>query len=169
MKAAPARPRLSITTAAAAICAGGVMATVPASYAAPPRWTPPLRPLAVARGYDPPAHDWLPGHRGVDLRAHLGQQVHSAGPGRVTFAASLAGRGVVVVDHGALRTTYEPVAARVHRGDHVERGQPVGVIAAGSGHCGSGNCLHFGVKLGSSYIDPRFLLSGYISVLRPVG
>lgn len=159
---------MRITAASAAICAVGVMTAATAAYSAPPRWRPPLRPLAIVGGYDPPAHDWLPGHRGVDLRAHVGQQVHSAGSGRITFAATLAGRGVVVVDHGALRTTYEPVHAVVHRGDRVDSGQQVGVIATGSGHCGAGNCLHFGVKLGSAYIDPRFLLSGYISVLRPV-
>ena len=34
-------------------------------------------------------------------------------PGRVSFAGRVAGKPVVVVDHGATRTTYEPVLALV--------------------------------------------------------
>ena len=40
----------------------------------------------------------------------------SALAGRVSFAGRIAGRGVVVVGHGATRTTYEPVAAEVSVG-----------------------------------------------------
>ncbi len=73
----------------------------------------PLEPTPrVVQAFDPPDTPWGAGHRGVDLAGTLGQVVHTALAGRVTFAATLAGRGVVVVDHGATRTTYEPVAAR---------------------------------------------------------
>ena len=51
------------------------------------------------------------GTRGNPCTASLG--------GTVTFAAPLAGRGVVVVDHGGVRTTYEPVGASVEVGDQV--------------------------------------------------
>ena len=77
------------------------------------RWRAPVSPVAVVRHFDPPAHRWLPGHRGVDLRTTVGAAVRAAGSGRVTFAGTLAGRGVVTVDHGTLRTTYEPVEALV--------------------------------------------------------
>ena len=77
----------------------------------------PLDPRpAVARGFEPPASRWGAGHRGVDLAGRPGQPVRAALPGRVTFAGTLAGRGVVVVDHGSTRTTYEPVAAGGRRG-----------------------------------------------------
>ena len=72
----------------------------------------PLLPAPeVVAGFDPPATRWGAGHRGVDLAGAPGQPVRAALAGTVTFAGSLAGRGVVVVDHGATRTTYEPVDA----------------------------------------------------------
>jgi murein DD-endopeptidase MepM/ murein hydrolase activator NlpD len=102
-------------------------------------------PLVIIGAYDPPAHDWLAGHRGVDLRTRLGQPVRAAGAGKVAFAGAIAGRGVVVVDHGELRTTYEPVRAGVRRGERVAEGERIGVIAAGSGHCGDGHsCISTG-------------------------
>ena len=83
----------------------------------------PLRPEPeVVEGFDPPDDPWGAGHRGVDLLGAPGQQVHAALPGRVSFAGMLAGRGVVVVDHGDTRTTYEPVAAGVAVGDAVAAG-----------------------------------------------
>ncbi len=75
----------------------------PATFAdADPVGVWPLQPEPeVARGFDPPDVVWGAGHRGVDLVGSPGQAVHSALPGTVTFAGMLAGRGVVVVDHGA--------------------------------------------------------------------
>jgi murein DD-endopeptidase MepM/ murein hydrolase activator NlpD len=131
------------------------------------RWSPPVWPVSVQRGFANPEHDWLPGHRGIDLRTTPGTEVRSAGDGRVTFAARLAGRGVVVVDHGTLRTTYEPVAAAVRAGARVRRGDVLGAVAPGSGHCGSGSCLHLGLRRGAAYLDPRLLLGGRRAVLRP--
>jgi murein DD-endopeptidase MepM/ murein hydrolase activator NlpD len=71
----------------------------------------------------------------------------------VTFAGRLAGRGVVVVDHGGVRTTYEPVAATVPVGTRVTVGQTVGRLTAG-GHCGTSACLHWGLRQGQDYLDP---------------
>lgn len=132
------------------------------------RWRSPVSPLKVERPFDPPAQDWLPGHRGVDLAAHVGQEVRAAGGGRVTFAAELAGRGVVVVDHGAVRTTYQPVEATVAVGERVRTGEPIGVIALGSGHCESGGCLHLGLRRGETYLNPLLILVGGIALLRPL-
>ena len=36
------------------------------------RWRPPITPVTVVRRFDPPVQRWLPGHRGVDLRATQG-------------------------------------------------------------------------------------------------
>jgi murein DD-endopeptidase MepM/ murein hydrolase activator NlpD len=100
---------------------------------------------------------WSPGHRGVDLAGASAQRVVSAGAGTVTFAGVVAGRGVVVVGHaGGLRTTYEPVTAKVRAGDAVAAGAPLGVLAAGS-HCPA-TCLHWGALRGEVYLDPLNLL-----------
>lgn len=134
---------------------------------AAPLWRPPLVPTIVLRAFSPPTHDWLPGHRGVDLRARVGQPVRAAGSGTVRHAGTLAGRGVVVVDHGTVRTTYEPVQAEVARGARVSAGDRLGIVARGSGHCGSGRCLHLGLRRGRTYLDPLLLWGSRAARLRP--
>lgn len=139
-----------------------------ASYAA--RWGPPLvGRLRVVRGFDPPPVPWLPGHRGVDLAAVPGDAVLAAGAGTVTYAGPLAGRGVVTVTHGVLRTTYEPVSAVVAVGDEVSRGERIGVLATGTSHCGGiPPCLHWGLRRGTIYLDPLLLLGLGHPVLLPI-
>jgi hypothetical protein len=84
----------------------------------------PVVPPQVVRRVDLPSEPWLPGHRGVDLAAPPGAEVHATGAGTVTFAGLVAGRGVVSVTHpGGLRSTYEPVTATVRTGDVVSAGQ----------------------------------------------
>jgi murein DD-endopeptidase MepM/ murein hydrolase activator NlpD len=121
----------------------------------------PLQPRpAVVRAFDPPDVPFGSGHRGVDLLGSPGQQVHSALSGRVTYAGRLAGRGVVVVDHGNTRTTYEPVRASVHVGDLVLSGQPLGVLEPFASHCSPRACLHWGWIRGDTYLDPLLLVGG---------
>jgi murein DD-endopeptidase MepM/ murein hydrolase activator NlpD len=117
---------------------------------------PPL-PGPVVRGFDPPDQPWLAGHRGVDLLGTVGAAVVAAMAGRVVYAGTLAGRGVVVVSHGALRTTYLPVSPAVAVGAQVGAGQVVGRLTGGHG-CPGGSCLHWGLKRGGTYLDPLSLL-----------
>lgn len=115
------------------------------------------RPDVVAR-FDPPASTWGAGHRGVDLLGRPGQVVRAAATGTITFAGPLAGRGVVVVDHGETRTTYEPVRATVHVGDRVAEGQPIGRLEVPMSHCFPRACLHWGLLRGDIYLDPLTLV-----------
>jgi hypothetical protein len=128
-----------------------------AGPAAAGTWVPPV-PVAVADRFDPPAQPWLAGHRGVDLLADAGTVVRATGAGQVGFAGPLAGRGVVVVVHGALRTTYEPVTATVSVGDAVAAGEPIGVLEPAVVHCDGRACLHWGLLRGTTYLDPLALL-----------
>ena len=133
-------------------------------------WVAPVAgPVVVLRGFDPPSEPWLPGHRGVDLDAAVGDPVLAAGQGTVTWAAPIAGRGVVVVEHeDGRRTTYEPVDPSVTFGDAVAAGDPVGVLAAGTGHCGGvPSCLHWGLRRDEDYLDPMALLRHSRPVLLP--
>lgn len=134
------------------------LATLPApAHADGAVW--PLRPRpAIAHGFDPPATRWGAGHRGVDLRGHPGQTVHAALGGTISFAGSIAGKGVVVVNHGRLRTTYEPVAASVRVGQHVSTGQPIGTLRLAPSHCFPGACLHWGLLRGETYLNPLTLV-----------
>ncbi len=119
----------------------------------------PLHPDPEVRaGFVRPPAPWAPGHRGVDLASRAGQRVRSALAGRVAFAGRIAGRGVVVVDHGALRTTYEPVEAAVRVGELVDPGQSLGTIELFGSHCWPQWCLHWGLIEGTTYLDPLGLL-----------
>lgn len=124
-------------------------------------WSWPLPPPhLVLRGFAPPAHAWLAGHRGVDLAAGVGEQVTSAGAGTVAFAGRVGGVGVVAVRHAdGLETTYEPVTPTVARGRRVAVGAVIGRVAP-SDHCGSRACLHWGLRRGAGYLDPLSLVGG---------
>ena len=113
----------------------------------------------VTRGFAPPPQRWLPGHRGVDLAGAPGEHVLAAGAGVVAFAGTVAGLGVVSVDHpGGLRTTYEPVVAALHAGQPVGRGAVLGTLLPGHPGCPVPACLHWGLRAGDTYLDPRSLL-----------
>ena len=144
-----------------------------AALAWPPGATPdpvgvwPLQPEPeVVRPFDPPDSPYGAGHRGVDLLGAVGQPVLAALPGTVTYAGSLAGRGVVVVDHGATRTTYEPVAATVAVGAAVGAGGPLGTLELPGSHCFPRACLHWGWIQGETYLDPlRLVGAGPVRLL----
>lgn len=131
----------------------------PAAARAAPAWVWPLPgPHVVSRPFAPGPTPYSPGHRGVDLPAAVGTTVSAAGAGRVSYAGLLAGRGVVVVVHGALRTTYEPVAALVSTGAAVGAGQALGTLEAGHAGCPVAACLHWGLLRGDVYLDPVSLV-----------
>lgn len=131
----------------------------------------PLQPVPeVVHRFDPPAQPWAPGHRGVDLAGTVAQGVRTALPGRIGFAGRIAGKGVVVVDHGDTRTTYEPVAAQVRVGDVVSAGDRVGLLEVAGSHCFPRACLHWGWIRGEEYLDPLLLVgAGPIRLYPPAG
>ncbi len=124
-------------------------------------WPVGQRPLVV-RGWEPPTAEYGRGHRGVDLAAPAGAPVRAVAPGRVSFAGRVAGRGVVAVEltgtgEPPLRTTYEPVRARVKKGDKVAAGDVLGTLEPTASHCPS-SCLHWGLLRADVYLDPLSLL-----------
>jgi murein DD-endopeptidase MepM/ murein hydrolase activator NlpD len=122
----------------------------------------PLRPRPrVVAGFRAPASRYGAGHRGVDLAGRAGELVRTSLTGRVAYAGRLAGRGVVVVDHGDRRTTYEPVAATVHVGDRLAAGAVIGRLELFGSHCFPRACLHWGLIEGRDrYLDPLTLVGG---------
>jgi len=144
---------------------------VAASATPAARWTAPLAgPLDVTRPFEGPSGPYAAGHRGVDLGGVPGSAVLAAGDGVVVFAGMVAGRPVVSIDHaGGLRTTYEPVDATVAAGQPVERGSPIGALVAGHADCPRAACVHWGLRRGSTYLDPMLLLRAVRVRLLPLG
>lgn len=149
-----------------AVCASTVLAASPARAAN--GWVWPVRPPHVVHTFDSPESRWGAGHRGIDIAARPGAGVHAVRAGTVTFADVLAGRGVVVVDHGALRSTYEPVRGVVRVGEHVGAGDLIGRLGTRQSHCGVRACLHLGILRGEEYLDPLRLLPALRVRLKPV-
>ncbi|MGA8256566.1 MAG: M23 family metallopeptidase [Nocardioides sp.] len=139
--------------------------------AVPPHEDPigtwPLRPdPEVIEHFDPPTSPYAAGHRGVDLLGADGQPVHAALPGRVTYAGPLAGIGVIVIEHGSTRTTYQPIDASVAVGDDVTAGARVGTLDRVGSHCPPRPCLHWGWIDGETYLDPlRLVGAGPVRLL----
>ena len=133
----------------------------PATAETEPKGVWPLAPRPeVVHGFDPPAVSWAAGHRGVDLQGSIGQPVRAALAGRVSFAGRIAGVGVVVVDHGATRTTYQPVSATARVGREVAAGATIGTLEWFGTHCLPSTCLHWGLLEGERYLDPLSLVGG---------
>ncbi len=175
--AAPATP----TGQAALTPQGGVAGSEPTDRGETPQlrfgWPLPGFPTVV-RAFRPPAFRYGPGHRGVDLAATAGAPVLAAGAGTVVFAGTVAGRGVVSVDHsagdhsGGLRTTYEPVSPTVTAGDRVLRGERIGTVQPGHPGCPVAACLHWGAlrapEHDRDYLDPLQLLAAIRVRLLPI-
>ena len=97
--------------------------------------------------------------------------VRAAGDGEVAFVGVVAGTPVVSIAHpNGLRTTYQPVDARVALGEQVSEGQTIGTLARTTSqfareHSG----LHWGALTGpDAYIDPLTLLDAPRIRLKPL-
>jgi murein DD-endopeptidase MepM/ murein hydrolase activator NlpD len=130
------------------------------------------RPGDSASLFDAPDTPYGAGHRGMDIPGLAGSDVSAVAAGVVTFAGTVAGIGVVTIDHGSERSTYQPVSASVEKGDRVETGDTVGTLQAGPGHCAT-PCLHLG-RIGDEsddYLDPldRLRVRSNVRLVEPDG
>lgn len=126
---------------------------------------PTSKDATVLRAADIPDKAWKPGHRGVDLQATPGQVIVASRGGIVAFAGVVAGTPVVSISHSdGIRTTYEPVLARVKAGQQVRRGEPIGVLADATAlpdYARASPGLSWGARIEGKerrYIDPMTLL-----------
>jgi hypothetical protein len=113
----------------------------------------------VIRGFEPPTSPYGPGHRGIDIGTALGTPIDAPSDGVVAFAGWVGGSLFISVDHpDGVRTTYSWLSGvSVAEGDSVVRGQVLG--ATGHGHPEIPEPhLHFGARVGTTYIDPMLLL-----------
>jgi murein DD-endopeptidase MepM/ murein hydrolase activator NlpD len=176
--------RISLEWTVAAIVAGAMIATVVSAPAPTAAWTVPGASNApagattfavtpayhtyawpvqgpVIRSFEPPTTPYSSGHRGIDIGVPFGTPLKAAGDGVVAFAGWVGGSLFISIDHpDGVRTTYSWLSAvSVKAGQHVSREQIIG--ATGHGHPEVAEPhLHFGARIGSTYIDPMLLLEG---------
>jgi murein DD-endopeptidase MepM/ murein hydrolase activator NlpD len=122
---------------------------ISAAEAARVIYAPPV-PGPIVDNWRPPEHPYGAGNVGIDFFANPGDPVRAPANGVVTFAGPVGRSLFVVILHAdGLRTTCGFLQeVLVPKGAHVTRGALIG-IAAGP--------VHFGVRRGSTYIDPRTL------------
>ncbi|BBZ23635.1 M23 family metallopeptidase [Mycolicibacter hiberniae] len=158
----------------AALLLAASLLLAPPAVGSPIRLDWPLRPRpAVARPFDAPRPDWRRGHRGVDLAAEPGQPVYAPGAATVVFAGRSGGQPVVSLDHpGGLRTSYQPVSAKVRAGQLLAAGSVLGTVEPGHPGCAAPACLHWGAMWGpasrADYVDPLGLLASTPIRLKPL-
>jgi murein DD-endopeptidase MepM/ murein hydrolase activator NlpD len=133
--------------------------TTPVTTAVPVGWRWPITSVRISRGWTAPAHEYGAGHRGIDLAAPVGTPALAPAPGAVAFAGTVAGRGVITIDHGGgWVTTLEPVSAQLAPGTIVAVGDTVARVGTG-GHA-EVDSVHFGVRYDGIYVNPLLLLGG---------
>ena len=130
-----------LLTAACALLGAGLLAPAAAAGPRDETWTgtatggwPHDGSPTVTEGFDPPDVRWGAGHRGVDLDARPGQRVLAPADGRVVFVGRVGGKPVVVIDHGGVRSTLEPVegSTRVSAPNGVTLIKPPASVPAGT-------------------------------------
>lgn len=120
-------------------------------------WTWPVLGRIV-EPYRQPAHDYAPGHRGIDIVAAT-DTVLAPDDGVVLFSGFVVDRPVITIDHGdGLVSTLEPVSTSLPPGTEVRAGEPVGTLSAG-GHAAEG-AVHLGARRDGVYINPLLMLGG---------
>lgn len=107
----------------------------------------------VVEPFRAPAHDYGPGHRGMDIAVVPGANVHAPAGGVVAFRGTVVDRPLVTIDHGAgFVSTWEPVSSALAPGDVVTAGAVIGTVAEG-GHTVRG-AMHIGVRVDGEYVNP---------------
>lgn len=111
-----------------------------------------------ARG--PVTQNFSPSHPAIDIGVHVGTPVAAAAFGTVTYAGwkNNGGGNIIDIDHGnGVFTTYAHLSViKVATGQTVVMGQLIALSGA-TGNV-TGPHLHFGVRLGRTWVNPIPLL-----------
>lgn len=110
-------------------------------------------------------------HCGIDLSGEPGEPVRAPCGGTVVFAGLIPADGggrtgaVTIEPEGGVAVTVSPLAeVAVTRGDAVDRGATVGVLAAAGDASSNEPHLHLSVRRDGRYVDPEPLLEPHGAV-----
>jgi murein DD-endopeptidase MepM/ murein hydrolase activator NlpD len=124
---------------------------------------PSLNPVngGIAASFGWRTNPWPEFHKGVDLEANYGTQVHATAAGTVASASWDGGFGLKVdIDHGnGYHTWYAHLSrASVNAGQRVTKGQLIAL--SGSSGSSTGPHLHYQLMYAGQPIDPEPFLRG---------
>lgn len=132
-------------------------------------WMLPIEPdqkglIHLLNPYRQPNSDYSAGHRGVDYRVAIGQQIFAPADGTIAFAGQVANRKLLTIRHsGDLVSELEPACALSPVGTVVRIGQPIATICNDLPdyvwHCPDA-CLHFSLRREGRYLSPLALIGG---------
>lgn len=94
-------------------------------------------------------------HKGIDMKARIGESVYAAADGEVTFCGWMSGYGkLIIIKHDdGITTRYGHLSSiNVQTGENVQRGQSIGETGA-TGNV-TGPHLHFELRSGGNPVDP---------------
>ncbi len=133
--------------------------TMAAPRHSPIEWGYPLESYRYVRGYS--LTNWKRPHRGVDLAAPMGTDIHCMADGTVLKSGRMGSYGnLVVVDHGrGFSSVYAHCSRNIARvGQKVRRGQTVALL--GSTGRSTGPHLHFEIRYNGKAVDPEKYIKG---------
>lgn len=139
----------------------------------PVRLIAPVEKPELVRSFLQPTSDYSSGHRGVDYRVSLGQNVFSPTEGIVWFAGKVVNRMLVTIrDTSGNLVEVEPVCPTVKSNLAVHIGVGIGKVCDADQnyqqHCSQLRCLHFSYRTPNGYLSPIWVMGQLApSVLAP--
>ena len=123
-------------------------------------WQSPIEaPIHLVRPFFQPNSDYSAGHRGVDYRVALGQDIYAPTEGTIWFVGEVADRNLI-----SLRTKtgdlleFEPACSQLIAGQEVFSGQTIASVCEAREsyrqHCDNQRCLHFSLRTTLGYLSP---------------
>lgn len=120
---------------------------------------PPLGNLEerVIRDFELLDNGYAASHRGIDIRAYLGEIIRSPVSGRIHFSGYVVNRPVIsVIGPDGDLYAFEPACSAFETGERVLAGEAIAEVCAGSesyGHCLQ-TCLHISLRVAGQYLSP---------------
>jgi murein DD-endopeptidase MepM/ murein hydrolase activator NlpD len=114
----------------------------------------------VHRLPDIPNPNWAPGHRGIDISMPYTSDVYSPVSGVVSWVGTISDLAGITIQSGmGFKHTLFPIATQLVEGEMVQAGELLGQLSEDlNDHCGFTKCVHWGVRDGTQYLDPRWLV-----------
>ena len=127
-------------------------------------WESPLKaPIQLINQYRQPNSDYSAGHRGVDYRVAIGEEILAPAAGTIWFAGKVVNRNVLsILTSDGLLAEFEPACTELAKGSPVLSGQAIARVCDAEPsyqeHCQAMRCLHVSLRVNGRYMSPLYPL-----------